>query len=123
MNNEVKPDERLKNIQPRINKEDIDALRSMFLNNERGLKTLRKVFYPELDIDAQLFNQNIDMYSMISTKDRAPEQIAIELSARNMLLNHIEACLTQIYVLVGQETDTAEDIINRQKQAKLNSAR
>lgn len=101
--------------QMRITPEEVSLIRSTFKNNEVLLKLMRKMFLPELDPNAPL-GQMIDIYHTIQTKDRKPEDIAVELTARNMVIDHTDNVLTQLWILSMQEEETPAEVIAREKK-------
>lgn len=88
--------------QMRITPEEQDLIKATYKNNEPLLKLLRKMFLPELDPNAPV-GQMIDLYRTIQTKDRNAEDIANELTARNMVIDHVEQVLMQLYIISMQE--------------------
>jgi hypothetical protein len=105
--------------QMRITEEEQELIKSTFKNNESLLKLLRKMFLPELDPDAPV-GQMIDLYRTILTKDREPQQIAVDLTARNMVIDHVENVLLQLLLISKQESTTPEQM---KEKAKINSVR
>lgn len=101
--------------QMRITEEEINLIRSTFKNNESLLKLMRKMFLPELDPKAP-FGQMIDIYHTIQTKDRNPEDIAVELMARNMVIDHTDNVLTQLWILSMSEETIAAEVVAKAKQ-------
>lgn len=91
--------------QMRLTTEELATIRSMFKNNEAGLKLMRKMFLPELDPKAPI-GQMIDLYRTIPTKDRDPMAIAIDLQARNMVIDHTDSVLMQLWLLSQMEEVT-----------------
>lgn len=100
--------------QMRFTEQELAIFKGAFKDNEPLLKLLRKVFLPELDPQAPL-GQMIDIWMSTATKDRTPEQIAIELTARNMLIQHVDGMLMQMRTLAGMETMTQEEVVAKVK--------
>lgn len=94
--------------QMRINDNDLSLIKNTFANNEELLKTLRKIFLPELDPKTPL-GQNIDLWMTLKIDDMSPEQAIINLKARNTLITHIEMCLNQLNVLAGKKDETVAE--------------
>ena len=107
------------NSQMRITEEEQEIIKSTFKNNDALVKVLRKMFLPELDPQAPV-GQMIDLYRTISTKDRDPRDIAVELTARNMVIDHVENVLMQMWLLSMQEVQTPEQL---KESLKKNSIR
>lgn len=105
--------------QMRVTDEEISLIKSTFKNNEALLKLMRKMFLPELDPQAP-FGQMIDIYHTIQTKDRNPEDIAVELMARNMVIDHTDNVLTQLWILSMMEEATPAQVVAK---AKADSAK
>lgn len=100
----------------RITEKEKELLKVTFGDNLPLLKLLRKVFLPELQADAPL-GQNIDLWMTVPTANQTPEQIAINLTARNMLIQHIEMQL-QILDTLSHPEETPEQ---REERNKKNS--
>lgn len=98
--------------QMRINDEDLTQIKSLFADNESGLKVLRKVFLPELSPDVPL-GQNIDMWMGVEINGLSAEDALINLKARNFIINHIEGCLNQLKFLAGLKSETVEQTKER----------
>lgn len=105
--------------QMRITDEEQALIKSTFKNNEMLLKLMRKMFLPELDPNAPI-GQMVDLYRTIPTKDRDPESIAIELTARNMVIDHVDNVLMQLLLMARQEQVTPEQM---KEKVVANSAR
>ena len=105
--------------QMRFTDQELATLKGAFKDNDPLLKLLRKVFLPELDPNAPL-GQMIDIWMATSTKDKTPEQIAIELTARNMLIQHVDGMLMQMKTLANLENLTKEEVVAK---VKANSAK
>lgn len=101
--------------QMRITPEEQDLIQVTFKNNEKLLKLMRKMFLPELDPNAP-FGQMIDLYRTIQTKDRTPEDIAQELTARNMVIDHVEQVLMQLWIISMQEQQTPSQLKEKIKK-------
>jgi len=104
-----------KGSQMRINPEEMAIIKSTFKNNEALLKLMRKMFLPELDPQAPMA-QMVDLYRTIQTKDRDPVTVWAELTARNMVIDHVENVLMQLYVMALSEELTPEQIKDKAKQ-------
>jgi hypothetical protein len=91
----------------RITDADLSLLKNTFAENEHLIKLLRKIFLPEITADAPI-GQNLDLWMTIKLEDLTPEQIAINVKARNTVIQHVESCLSQIKILAGQKTETVE---------------
>lgn len=99
----------------RITDKDIYLIKSAFAENDELLKTLRKIFLPELDPTAPL-GQQIDLWMTVKIDDMLPEQAIINLKARNMLIQHLEMCLMQLKTLAGKKDETIEQTKERLKR-------
>lgn len=105
--------------QMRFTEAELGLMKATFKDNEPLLKLLRKIFLPELDPQAPL-GEMIDLWMSLPTKDQTPEQIAIALTARNSLIQHIDMQLMQLKSLAGAESLTPEEV---QARAKMDSAK
>lgn len=96
----------------RISDEELQLLKNTFSGNNDLLKLLRKVFLPEISSKAP-FGQNIDLWMTVKIDDLSPEEAIINLKARNILINHIEQQLLQLYLLAGMKEETVEETKKR----------
>ncbi len=110
MSNEKNP-----GSQMRITPLEQSLIRNTFKGNEELLRLMRKVFLPELDPYVPL-GQQIDLWMTIPVDQLTPEQIVINLKARNSLIVHIDQMLQQLKAL-AEMPETKEDL------SKKNSAR
>lgn len=99
--------------QMRITPDEMKLIKATFLNNDTLLKLMRKMFLPELDPKAPV-GQMIDLYRTIPTKDRDPVSVTVDLMARNMVIDHVDQVLMQLYLMARMDTETPE-----QAKAKL----
>lgn len=98
--------------QMRINDDDLVQIKSLFADNESGLKVLRKIFLPELSADAPI-GQNIDMWMGVKLDEVTDEQALVNLKARNYVISHLEMCLNQLKHLAGLKSETVEETKER----------
>lgn len=105
--------------QMRFTRDELVLMKSLYQNNEKALKMLRKVFLPELDMDAPI-GQNFDLYMTLDVKEKSPEEVKIQVLARNQLIHHIEQQLGQLRVLADLDEKTAEQ---KASDAKKDSAK
>lgn len=98
----------------RFSEQELLTLKQMFggENNESRIKLLRKVFLPEYDPNAPL-QQNIDLWMTVPIKDLSMEEAYVRLIARNEVITHVEAMLTQINLLANREELTEEQLKER----------
>lgn len=101
--------------QMRISDSELELIKSVFADNDELLKLMRKIFLPEIDVKAPL-GQQIDLWMTIKVEDLSPEEVIINLKARNTLITHLEMCLNQLKVLAGQKTETVEATKERLKK-------
>lgn len=92
--------------QMRITPEEIEIIKNTFGNNERLLKLMRKMFLPELDPNAPV-GQLIDLYLTLNTDGMTPEDVYINLKARNQLVAHVDQVLMQ-FLLISQQPTNSE---------------
>lgn len=105
--------------QMRFSDHELKLVQATFKDNDELLKLMRKVFLPELDPKAPL-SQNIDLWMTANLDNMDPEQIAIEVKARNKLIIHIEQRLLELQGLSNMKVETAEEA---EKRAKLDSTK
>lgn len=103
------------NSQMRITEDEIALIKSTFLGNEALLKLMRKMFLPELDPSAPL-GQMVDLYRTIPTKDRTDRDIAVDLTSRNIIIDHIENVLLQLSLIAKTAEETPEQTATRLKK-------
>lgn len=94
--------------QMRITSEEQELIKSTFLNNERLLKLMRKMFLPELDPNAPI-GQMIDLWMSLPIKDMTPEQAYTNIVARNTLIAHIDQVLMQLFLIARLEKTNPEE--------------
>ena len=91
--------------QMRITDAELSLIKMSFAENEGLLKVLRKVFLPELGADIPI-GQQIDLWMTIPIENLTNEQALTNLKARNMLISHVEMCLSQLKILAGMKVET-----------------
>src|SRR5690348_14705345 len=101
--------------QMRFTEGELSLIRSTFKGNTDLLKLMRKVFLPELDPKAP-FGQMIDLWMTVPLKQLSPEQAAIQLIARNELINHLDQMLMQLQALAEMKEETPEEATERRKK-------
>ena len=97
-----------KKAEMRITDAELGLIKMAFADNDVLLKTLRKVFLPEITADAPI-GQQIDLWMTVKIEDLSPEDVIINLKARNTLIQHLEMCLQQLKVLAGSKEESVED--------------
>lgn len=100
------------NKEMRINDEELSLIKALFADNPSALKLLRKIFLPEVTSDAPI-GQQVDLWMTLKVDDLTPEQAIINIKARNTVIQHVEGCLMQLYLLAGQKEETVEDTKKR----------
>lgn len=98
--------------QMRITDAELSLIKMTFAENDTLLKTLRKIFLPELDPTAPI-GQNIDLWMTLKVDDQTPEEVYVNLKARNTVIQHIEMCLQQLEILAGMKEESVEETKNR----------
>ena len=92
----------------RFKEGEIELIKAVFKDNEILLKTLRKIFLPEITADAPL-GQNIDLWMTIPVGQMSEQQAIINLVARTQLIQHIESQLLQLKILANTDVKTLEE--------------
>lgn len=95
-----------------LKENDVALIKQLFSGNDEALYLIRKIFYPTLTIDSPVGN-NTDLTLLLDTENVTPEQALINLKARNFTIQHIEKCLTRLYVLAGSKEETLEQTMSR----------
>ena len=98
--------------QMRITDKDLQILKATFAENDELVKLLRKIFLPELSVDAPL-GQNIDLWMTMDLKEMTADEIAIQVLARNTVIQHVEQQLQTISLLAGRKDETPEETKER----------
>ena len=96
----------------RITDEELSIIKSLFADNDKALKIMRKIFLPEIMPEAPL-GQNIDLWMTVKIEDLTPEQALINLKARNTVISHIEAQLMQLRNLAGMKDESVDETKDR----------
>lgn len=96
----------------RITDEELATIKALYSDNPGALKLLRKIFLPEVTPDAPI-GQQVDLWMTLKIEDLDPEQALINVKARNSVIQHVEGCLMQLYLLAGQKSETVEDTKTR----------
>lgn len=99
----------------RISDVELELIKNTYSENDDLLKLLRKIFLPELDVNAPI-GQNLDLWMTMKIEDLSPEDALINLKARNTLIQHVEMCLGQLKILAGQKKETVEETKERLKK-------
>lgn len=92
--------------QMRFSENELALLRGAFYENDELIKTLRKLFLPELDPKAPL-GQNIDLWMTLDLNGD-PEQVILNIKARNLLIAHLEQRLMELKTLANLVEETQE---------------
>lgn len=103
------------NKETRITDADFAAIKSMFAGNPDNLKVLRKIFYPELT-DSNPIGMNFDLWSKLDLSGLSADQKLIKVEANQMMIAHVEACLSMLQTLAGKEEETPEQTKKRLMQ-------
>lgn len=100
------------NKETRLNDEDFARIKSLFAENDENLKVLRKVFYPELDASNPI-GMNFDLWTKLDLTGLSPEQALIRVQANQMMVAHVEACLSMLKTIAGKKDETPEETKSR----------
>lgn len=100
--------------QMRFSDHELKLVQATFKDNIDLLKLMRKVFLPELDPKAPL-SQNIDLWMTLDLNGD-PEQVLINIKARNLLITHIEQRLMELQGLSHITIETEEEKAIREKK-------
>lgn len=105
--------------QKRFTDEELNIIKGLFKDNEKGLKVLRKVFLPTYDFNAPL-GQVVDLWMTVPQTDLTPEYAYVNWKARNQVITHIEQQLIQLSVLANEKEETEEE---KKLKAEKNSTK
>ena len=101
-----------KKNETRMSDADFATAKAMFSDNDEGLKFLRKIFYPEVDVTNPI-GINFDLWTKLDLNGLTPEQKIIKVEANQMLIAHIEACLSIIKTIAGTKEESANQTRER----------
>lgn len=96
----------------RFTDSELALLRSTFKGNEPLILLLRKIFLPEIDPQAPI-GQLVDLWMVKNYAGMTPEDVKINIIARQDLIMHVESQLLQIKVLAEQTDETIEEVAAR----------
>lgn len=99
----------------RISDSELEEIKKLYAENPTALKLLRKIFLPEISVQAPL-GQNMDLWMTLKIEDLTPEQALINIKARNTVIQHVEQCLLQLSLLAGTSKESVEDTKKRLAQ-------
>lgn len=105
--------------QRRFTDEELNIIKALFKDNEKGLKVLRKVFLPTYDFEAPL-GQVVDLWMTVPQTDITPEYAYVNWKARNQVITHIEQQLIQLQLLANEKEETEEE---KKLRAEKNSTK
>lgn len=105
--------------QKRFTDEELNIIKSLFKDNDKALKLLRKVFLPEYDFNAPL-GQTVDLWMTLNIMSMSPQDREVNIIARNQLITHIEQQLVQLQFLANEKEESEEE---RKLKAEKNSTK
>ena len=105
-------------MKSRITEAEKQLLKDTFKNNETLMIAVRKIFLPEFDANAPIGTQ-IDLYLNLELDNLSPEQVWIQMKARDLFIKQVETGLNAIDMIANNPTPTTEEI---KKRAGKNSA-
>jgi hypothetical protein len=76
---------------------------------------MKKFFAPKLDPEAPS-GQMVDIYVSIQTDNRSDADIAKQVMARNMLINHLNMRFVELEILAQQKGETTQELMERLKK-------
>ena len=99
----------------RFSKEEMDWIKRIFKDNEKALKTIRKIFLPEYDSNCAI-GQIVDLWLPLDIMQIPVQDRELVILARNRLILHIEQQLQQISILAQIKDETPEERVERLKK-------
>lgn len=99
----------------RITPADKQAIKSLFFDNDPGLKVLRKIFLPVVDPNAPI-GQVVDLWNVKEIDDMDPIDCKIYFMARSQLIKHVESCILQLSIIAKKEGKTQEQKVEDRKK-------
>lgn len=104
-----------KYFEQRVTEDDKVILRTAFKDNLPLVKVLRKLFLERIDNDTPV-HQNIDLFRKEDYAAMSPEEVKINILARNMLLSHLEQKLMNILYLVEEKQISPAELAMKRRQ-------
>lgn len=98
-----------------MTEEEIKFLNGSFANNPVGLKALRKLFLYEVEMENPL-GMARDMWTTLDLTNMSAEDRVLAVTARQMMIRHIEGALTVLATIAGDKVETQEEIEKRMKK-------
>ena len=103
-------------FQMRYTDEEKELMRNTFGKKDEVFKLLRKMLLLGYDTDAPI-GQYIDLYMTIPTDSQTPEQVYLNLRARNLLIQHLELVLRELWMLSNANAgESPEQAFERMKR-------
>lgn len=93
----------------RIKEDEVGIIKSTFKDNEKLLKLMRKIFLPEFEADGPLGGQ-IDIWMTTPLQNLSTEEKLVQITARNLLIAHIETQLLQLKALANSDAKSIEEV-------------
>lgn len=96
----------------RISDAEMELLSSTFANKPELLKLIRKFFLFEISPEDPI-GKSMDMWTNLDLSEMTPEKMVIAVSARQMLIRHLDGALLHLARIAGETPGTAEEIAKR----------
>lgn len=103
----------------RFTDEELAFINATFAGNDTAFEVLRKMFLYETSVDQPLGNL-ADMWTTLDLSSLSPEDRVLAVTARQMLITHIERGLIGFSTIAGNKTETVEQI---KKRLKIDSSK
>lgn len=91
---------------------DFAFINSMFAGNTDGLKTLRKIFLYEVDVNDPI-GMSRDMWTTLDLTGLSSDQLVLAVTARQMMIKHLEGALQVLATIAGEKKESPEETLKR----------
>lgn len=104
--NDKKPEVKQQN---RFSESELATIKSLFGGDDSKLILLRKIFLPELDLNAPIA-QMVDLWMGKNYQEMPADEAKINIIARRDLIMHIESALQMLQLLANTKEETVEQL-------------
>lgn len=104
--------------QSRFTEDELRLIRDTFKNNDPLLRLMGKFFCPPLDPQAPP-GMMFDIYMQIPADQMTDTDVARNVRARNLLINHLNMRLMELQILAGRKEETEKEKEERLRKDSL----
>lgn len=99
----------------RISTEEVRLIQSVFKDNDKLLKLMRKIFLPSYDPNAPI-GETVDLWSIKDIGNMHPDEVKIYFMARRELIMHVESQILQLRALAQMVIEEPVEAAARRKK-------